>query len=213
MFTGIVEEKGVLKAVHRGENWMVLTIEAATVLEDVGLGDSIAVNGVCLTVTSFTTTSFTVDVMPETFEKTNLSSISIGAPLNLERAMAADGRFGGHFVSGHVDGTGTVASIKPLGNAVVYEIKAEETLLYYMIPKGSITIDGISLTLLDVNNQSFTVSIIPHTLEQTTLQDRKVGDQVNLECDMIGKYIEKFIQHRKPTSNLTKDFLTEHGFI
>lgn len=213
MFTGIVEEKGVLKGVQHGANWLVLAIEASKVLENVSLGDSIAVNGVCLTVTSFTQTSFTADVMPETYEKTNLSSLSIGTKVNLERAMAADGRFGGHFVSGHVDGTGTVQSIKPLGNAVVYEIRAAESLLYYMIPKGSITIDGTSLTILNVNSQSFTVSIIPHTLDHTTLKDRRVGDLVNLECDMVGKYIEKFVHQRKPTSSLTRDFLADNGFI
>lgn len=212
MFTGIVEEKGALKAVQRGPNWMTLTIEAAKVLEGVALGDSIAVNGVCLTVTSFAESSFTVDVMPETFEKTNLSSLPIGAKLNLERAMPADGRFGGHFVSGHVDGMGTIRSIKPLGNAIVFDIAADESLLYYMIPKGSIAIDGISLTILDVNNQSFSVSIIPHTLDHTTLKERKAGDRVNLECDMVGKYIEKFVRQRKPTSTLTREFLAEHGF-
>ena len=213
MFTGIVEEKGMLKGVQHGANWLVLVVEASKVLENVTLGDSIAVNGVCLTVTSFTQNSFTADVMPETFEKTNLSSLSIGTKVNLERAMAADGRFGGHFVSGHVDGTGTVMSMKALGNAIVYEIRAAESLLYYMIPKGSITIDGISLTILDVHQHSFTVSIIPHTLDQTSLKERRVGDQVNLECDMVGKYIEKFVHQRKPTSSLTRDFLAENGFI
>lgn len=215
MFTGIVEESGTLMGVKRGTTWLVLTIGGSKVLEQVQLGDSIAVNGVCLTVTSFTSNQFTVDVMPETYEKTNLSSLSVGAKLNLERAMSAEGRFGGHFVSGHVDGTGILSSKTPMGNAVVYKFKTSEDLLYYMIPKGSITIDGISLTILDVESQFFSVSIIPHTLEMTTLKDRVIGDLINVECDMVGKYIEKFVRQPKPkpSSKVTHEFLTEHGFL
>jgi len=214
MFTGIVEEIGVLKGIKRGANWLVLTIGASRVLDQVQLGDSIAVNGVCLTVTSYTGGQFTVDVMPETFDKSNLSALSVGSRVNLERAMQAGGRFGGHFVSGHVDGTGKIAGKTNYGNAVVYQIQTAESLLYYLIPKGSITIDGISLTVLDVEADHFTVSIIPHTQEITTLKDRGIGDIVNLECDMIGKYIEKFIQAKKPTtSKISRDFLEQHGFI
>lgn len=213
MFTGIIEEIGVIKGIKRSANWCVLTIGASSVLKDVQLGDSIAVNGVCLTVTSFTQEQFTVDVMPETFDKTSLSRLNIGFKVNLERAMAAGGRFGGHFVSGHVDGTGIISSRLPYGNAVLFEIKAPEELLYYMVPKGSITIDGISLTILEVAEDRFSVSIIPHTLEMTILQYKGVGDLVNLECDMIGKYIEKFVSSRKPASKITQAFLAEHGFI
>ncbi|RXT15231.1 riboflavin synthase [Ammoniphilus sp. CFH 90114] len=213
MFTGIIEELGVIQGIKRGGEWMVLTIGASIVLKDVQLGDSIAVNGVCLTVTSFSSREFTVDVMPETFHKTSLSDIQVGSKVNLERAMAAGGRFGGHFVSGHVDGTGKIVSKTSYGNAVLFEIKAPEQLLHYMIPKGSVTIDGISLTILDVSSDRFSVSIIPHTLEMTILQHKGMGATVNLECDMIGKYIEKFITTRKPTSKLTEAFLSEHGFM
>ncbi len=213
MFTGIVEELGTILGVKRGGEWLVLTIGASTILKDVQLGDSIAVNGVCLTVTSFTSREFTVDVMPETFHKTSLAEIKVGSRVNLERAMAAGGRFGGHFVSGHVDGTGTIASKTVYGNAVLIEIKASEELLHYMVPKGSITIDGISLTIVDLSLDRFRVSVIPHTLEMTILKDKGVGATVNLECDMIGKYVEKFITARKATSKLSASFLAEHGFM
>ncbi|WP_134700518.1 riboflavin synthase [Ammoniphilus sp. YIM 78166] len=213
MFTGIVEELGTILGVKRGGEWLVLTIGASAILKDVQLGDSIAVNGVCLTVTSFTSREFTVDVMPETFHKTSLADIKIGSQVNLERAMAAGGRFGGHFVSGHVDGTGTIASKTVYGNAVLIEIKASEQLLHYMVPKGSITIDGISLTIVDLSLDRFRVSVIPHTLEMTILKDKGIGATVNLECDMIGKYVEKFITARKPTSKLSASFLAEHGFM
>ncbi len=213
MFTGIIEELGTIKAIKRGGKWCVLTIGASMILQDVQLGDSIAVNGICLTVTSFSSDHFTVDVMPETLDKTSLSSLQIGSPVNLERAMKAGGRFGGHFVSGHVDGMGVIHSKKNWGNAVLIEIKASEELLYYMIPKGSITIDGISLTIVDVKMDRFSISIIPHTLEKTVLQYKGTGDIVNLECDMIGKYIEKYVSARKGTGKISQDFLAEHGFI
>jgi riboflavin synthase len=213
MFTGIIEEVGIIKGIQKGANWSVMTIQAASILKDVQLGDSIAVNGICLTVTSFKASQFTVDVMPETMDKTSLSELSIGAQVNLERAMTAGGRFGGHFVSGHVDGTGTISSIQNYGNAVLFDIKAPESLLYYMIPKGSITIDGISLTILDIESDRFRVSVIPHTLDHTVLKTKQAGHKVNLECDMIGKYIEKFISGRKPASKLSESFLAEHGFI
>jgi riboflavin synthase len=213
MFTGIIEEIGTISRIQRGGTWCVLTIAAKTVLEDAKLGDSIAVNGVCLTVTSFSQNHFTVDVMPETFEKTNLSKFTMGERVNLERAIVAGGRFGGHMVSGHVDGQGRIATRENYGNAVVFKIEATEQLLHYMVPKGSITIDGISLTILEVGSSSFSISIIPHTLQETTLQTKGVGDQVNLECDMIGKYIEKFISARKPSSGITHSFLSENGFI
>jgi riboflavin synthase len=213
MFTGIIEEVGIIKGIQKGANWSIMTIQAASILKDVQLGDSIAVNGICLTVTSFKASQFTVDVMPETMDKTNLSELSIGAQVNLERAMTAGGRFGGHFVSGHVDGTGTISSIQNYGNAVLFDIKAPESLLYYMIPKGSITIDGISLTILDIESDRFRVSVIPHTLDHTVLKTKQAGHKVNLECDMIGKYIEKFISGRKPASKLSESFLAEHGFI
>jgi riboflavin synthase len=216
MFTGIIEEIGTIRRIQRGNQSAVLEVAAEKVLTDVKLGDSIAVNGVCLTVTEFSSRHFAVDVMPETLNKTSLASLSAGSPVNLERAMAAGGRFGGHFVSGHVDGTGVIARKQSYGNAVLYEVQAEEKLLRYIIPKGSIAIDGISLTVVETMDTGFTVSLIPHTLAETVLQYKDKGDVVNLECDMIGKYIERFITWREPenrTSTLTKQFLAEHGFI
>ena len=178
---------------------MVLTVSARKVLEDVRVGDSIAVNGVCLTVVSFDSGSFTVDVMPETFRRTNLHALSPGAPVNLERAMRAGGRFGGHFVQGHVDGTGVVVSRTPEANAVVFRIRPNDPSLFrYLVPQGSVAVDGISLTVVsaDRGTGTFTVSIIPHTLRETSLGERKPGDVVNLECDLLGKYVDHLLNLR-----------------
>jgi riboflavin synthase len=216
LFTGIIEEIGTIRSIRSGNQSAVLEIAAEKVLRDVKLGDSIAVNGICLTVTAFSARHFTVDVMPETLKKTNLSTLKIGSSVNLERAMAAGNRFGGHFVSGHVDGTGVIVQKQSYGNAVLYEIEADEALLRYMIPKGSIAIDGISLTIVDVTERYFSVSIIPHTLAETVLQYKGKGDTVNLECDMIGKYIERFLTRREQkigSPKLTEKFLAEHGFL
>lgn len=218
MFTGIVEEIGHIRRIQRGDLWIVLEVSAQKILQGVKLGDSIAVNGTCLTVTSFTRDAFTVDVMPETLKKTSLASLGIGSPVNLERAMAAGDRFGGHFVSGHVDGMGRILEKKPYGNAIVITIDAGEDVLRYILPKGSISIDGISLTVVDTNPSSFQVSIIPHTLKETVLQYKNAGDVVNLECDMIGKYIERFILFRESrnsskSTSITSDFLAENGFL
>lgn len=214
MFTGIIEEVGTVKARKTG----ILELYASKVLEDVHLGDSIAVNGVCLTVTSFTSQSFCVDVMPETFRRTSLGALTIGSKVNLERAMAANGRFGGHIVAGHVDATGTISNLKKEGNAIWVTVETPASLLKYMIEKGSITIDGISLTIAAVTDHDFSVSIIPHTGEETTLLQKKIGEAVNLECDMIGKYVEKLLsfqskEESKPAqSNITLDFLARNGF-
>ena len=214
MFTGIIEEIGTVKALKP----VILELNANKVLTDVHLGDSIAVNGVCLTVTSYTENSFCVDVMPETFRRTSLGSLTIGSKVNLERAMAANGRFGGHIVAGHVDATGTIAKRKKEGNAIWITIDPPTLLLKYIIEKGSITIDGISLTVAAVTDLNFSVSIIPHTGEETTLLGKRIGDLVNLECDLIGKYVEKLLnfstKESTPTveSNLTLEFLTQHGF-
>ena len=172
----------------------VLTIGCRTVLEGSRIGDSIAVNGVCLTVTSMGGSYYTADVMAETMNRSSLGQLSTGAKVNLERAMPANGRFGGHIVSGHIDGTGTVQSIEPDDNAVWYTIAAKADLLRYIVEKGSITIDGISLTVAYVDDHCFKVSIIPHTQQVTALHDRGVGDIVNLECDIIGKYVEKLMR-------------------
>ncbi len=220
MFTGIIEEIGSMRRIHRHGQAMALTIGAQTVLQDVHLGDSISVNGVCLTVVDFDSESFSVDVMPETFRKTNLQSLKSGARVNLERAMAANGRFGGHIVQGHVDTTAVILSRTPEENAVVFSFElANPGAGKYIIPSGSITIDGISLTVVDVSGNSVSVSIIPHTLAQTVLQEKKPGDTVNIECDVLGKYMERLLTY-KPTqaagraqSTLTEGFLAEHGFL
>lgn len=212
MFTGIVEEIGSIKGVKKSAASAVLTIEAKKVLEDVSLGDSIAVNGVCLTVTSFTAEEFTADVMHETLDRSSLGVLRTGSKVNLERAMKADGRFGGHIVSGHIDGTGIISDIRRDDNATWYTIRTPAPLLRYIIEKGSIAIDGISLTVADVGKDFFKVSIIPHTAGNTILSTKKTGDVVNLENDCIGKYVEKLLQPYKPDSNITKEFLLQHGF-
>ncbi|WLR49641.1 riboflavin synthase [Bacillus tianshenii] len=216
MFTGIIEEKGKIKRMTKSKDSIEVTIEASEILKDVKLGDSIAVNGVCLTVTTFDHSQFTVDVMPETVKATSLKTLQEGSEINLERAMAAGGRFGGHFVSGHVDGVGTIRSKRPEANAVYYEIEASEELLRYIVLKGSVAIDGTSLTVFGVSEQSFTISLIPHTLQETILGNKGAGDIVNIECDMLAKYIEKFITQRfsdtKQRSSLSEAFLEEHGF-
>jgi len=212
MFTGIIEEIGSVEALRRGANSAVLMIDAKTVLEDVHLGDSIAVNGVCLTVTSFSKTSFTADVMHETMNRSSLGGLRSGSKVNLERAMLAGGRFGGHIVSGHIDGTGTISSIQRDDNAVWYAIRTSPDILRYIIEKGSITVDGISLTVARVSDVDFSVSVIPHTAMQTTLSRRRVGDIVNLENDSIGKYVEKLMGAAAPQSGLSKEFLMKFGF-
>ena len=203
MFTGIIEEVGVIKSIRMGAQSAVITIEAEKVLEDIHLGDSIAMNGVCLTVTSFDSHSYSVDIMHESLKRTNLGSMKSGSRVNLERAMAADGRFGGHIVAGHVDGTGKITSMEKDDNAVWIYIQAEPSVLKYIVEKGSITIDGISLTVAKVDEKSFAVSVIPHTGTHTTLLEKKPGDTVNLENDMIGKYVEKLLNYQeKRTSPL-----------
>lgn len=222
MFTGLVEEVGVLASITGNDQASRLVIRAQRVLEDVKLGDSIAVNGICLTVTSFSERHFSVDVMPETMKKTSLRHLRPGQRVNLERAMRLGDRFGGHIVSGHVDGTGTILSREPHANAVLFRIEAAPELLRYVIRQGSICVDGISLTVVDVADAHFSVSIIPHTLAATSLQDRRAGDQVNLETDIIGKYVERLLGHRgQPAGNqaeakggkLSLAFLQENGFV
>lgn len=212
MFTGIIEEIGKIKGIRKGAASALLTIEASVVLEDVHLGDSIAVNGVCLTVTNFTGDTFTADVMHETLNRSSLGALKAGSAVNLERAMKADGRFGGHIVAGHIDGTGTIADIKKDDNATWYTVKAEPAVMRYIIEKGSIAIDGISLTVASIAKDSFRVSIIPHTSGQTTLSMKKPGDLVNLENDCIGKYVEKLLQPCQSGSGITKEFLLQYGF-
>lgn len=241
MFTGIVEEVGRIASIRKGAHSCVLTVKASRVLEDVHLGDSIATNGVCLTVTDYTKSTFSADVMHETLNRSSLGSLRVGSPVNLERAMAANGRFGGHIVSGHIDGTGVIRSIKEDDNAVWYSISAEPDIVRLIVGKGSIAIDGISLTVASVSSTQFSVSIIPHTRAQTNLASKRVGDVVNLENDVVGKYVERLLgeagfitlanqikhsgnhggkennPYQSPTtkqnsSGITKDFLIQNGF-
>lgn len=214
MFTGIIEEIGHVNNVKKGTASAILTIQAEKVLEGTHIGDSIAVNGVCLTVTGIYDNTFTADVMHETLNRSSLGKLVSGSAVNLERAMAADGRFGGHIVSGHIDGIGKVAAITRDDNAIWYQIKTDIGILKYIVEKGSVAIDGISLTVAKTDSQSFSVSIIPHTAGATTLSLRKAGDVVNLENDIVGKYIEKFItfEKGKPKSGITKEFLIKNGF-
>jgi len=191
----------------------VIEIQAQTVLAGTRIGDSIAVNGVCLTVTALKADGFTADVMAETLRRSALGSLTSGSRVDLERAMPADGRFGGHIVSGHIDGTGVIQSMRQEGNAVWVTITAPTSILRGIVEKGSIAIDGISLTVAAVDDVSFSVSIIPHTGGQTILLDKKAGDMVNLENDIIGKYVERFLQPQaKPESAITMEFLAKHGF-
>ena len=216
MFTGIVEEIGNISAVKRGKSAMQLSIRCTTVLTDVHIGDSISVNGVCLTVAQFSDSHFSADVMPETYKATNLHTLRIGSPVNLERAMAANGRFGGHFVSGHVDGTGEITAVKPLENAIYFNIKMEPTLLKYLIPKGSVTVDGTSLTVFDVSDHGFTISLIPVTQDDSIVGRKQVGDFVNIECDMLSKYIERLLTTDKvnPASGgISMETLAANGFL
>ncbi|RID88702.1 riboflavin synthase [Peribacillus asahii] len=212
MFTGIIEDIGVVKSLKKGKQSMELTISSEKILEDVHLGDSIAVNGVCLTVTSFTTNTFTVDVMPETVKASSIQLLKPGSPVNLERAMSAQGRFGGHFVSGHIDGTGTIIKKQPKENAVYFTIELQEGLSRYCIPRGSVAIDGTSLTIFDIQGNLLTVSLIPLTFQDTIIGGKSVGDIVNIENDMIGKYIVQHLQTNKSNQTLTKSFLAENGF-
>ena len=213
MFTGIIEEVGAVRHIRMGSASCVITVGAEKVLTDVHIGDSIAVNGTCLTVCSFDGGSFSADVMPETMRRTNLGTLAPGSPVNLERAMAANGRFGGHIVSGHIDGTGQVRSLRREDNAVWVRIAASPDILRYIVEKGSIAIDGISLTVASVTAQDFAVSVIPHTGEETTLLHKKPGDIVNLECDILAKYVEKLLGHSTAKGGITPQFLSEHGFI
>ncbi len=216
MFTGIIEEKGEVVEIKRNGTDSFIRIRTKKILDDVRLGDSIAVNGVCLTVTRINSNIFQADVMNETLNRSSLGRLSSGSYVNLERAMQAGGRFGGHIVSGHIDGTGRISSIKNDGIAVWYTVLADSGILRYIVEKGSVAIDGISLTVAKVTDHDFSVSVIPHTAEMTILSSKKIGDIVNLENDIIGKYVEKLIQ---PAENSTKkdsmdlNFLAENGFI
>ena len=216
MFTGIIEEIGKIERVVKGVNSSNLQIRADVALEGTGIGDSICTSGVCLTVTKLEGSCFEADVMAETMRRSKLGSFSDGSSVNLERAMRSDGRFDGHMVSGHIDGTGRIKAISREDNAVWLTVSAEETLLRYVVEKGSIAIDGVSLTVASVDPAGFRVSVIPHTGRETTLIKQKIGDEVNLECDIIGKYVEKLLV-REPSQTgkkeqLSEMFLKNNGF-
>ena len=216
MFTGIIEETGVIRQIVKGEKSSVLMIGAKKVLEGTQIGDSIAVNGICLTVTSLNEDTFCADVMAETLRRTNLGSQTIGSKVNLERALTPLTRMGGHIVSGHIDGTGKIKSFVREDNAVWVTVAAEPFLLKYIVEKGSVAIDGISLTVAYVDERCFKVSVIPHTSSQTTLLDKTIGESVNLECDIIAKYVEKLLGfHNKGSSEeeITEEMLAKYGFI
>ncbi|HAM14807.1 MAG TPA: riboflavin synthase [Eggerthellaceae bacterium] len=216
MFTGIVEELGTVRRVLPGAQAGQIVIAARKVLEDVRIGDSIAVNGVCLTVVAAGDDEFAADVMPETLRRSNLGQLKAGDAVDLERAMPAEGRFGGHIVSGHIDGTGRISSVKAEQNARIVTIEAPQQVLDLVVEKGSIAIDGISLTVASVGRTAFSVSIIPHTAEQTVLLRKRAGDVVNLENDIVGKYVQKLLGQpapsNRPESGLTLEYLQENGF-
>lgn len=198
MFTGLIEEQGrVLTPPRNGK----LSLAASKVTEGLALGDSIAVNGVCLTVSAFSGQRFTADVMPETLHRSNLGELRTGSLVNLERALPATGRFGGHFVSGHIDGVGSLLSVRPEGNALIFSIRAAPKLLRGIVEKGSVAIDGISLTVVEVTETLFSVSVIPHTAAVTTLAGKRPGDRLNLETDMIGKYVLRALSLSQPSNN------------
>ena len=207
MFTGIVKEVG--KVISAGDGKLV--IYAGNVVPELKLGDSVAVNGVCLTVTALTTESFSVDVMPETSARSNIELMKVGDKVNVEPALALGGPMGGHLVQGHIDTTGKIASMKWQGKAMIVGIEAPSSVMHYVVEKGFISVDGISLTIAEKNNTSFRVSVVDFTRQNTTLSYRKVGDIVNLEVDIIAKYVEQFTKLKE--KGITSDFLAEHGFL
>lgn len=215
MFTGIIEEIGTVSRVTPGASSLQLAITCKKVLSDVNKGDSIAINGVCLTVSNFSGNHFTADVIPETVKATTLQELRAGSSVNLERAMAANGRFGGHIVSGHVDGTGEIISVRNVDNALYMEIEIEPQLLNYFIPKGSVTVDGTSLTVFGVTDSGFIISLIPVTQDDSVIGHKSVGDKVNIECDMLAKYIERLLtkKEEKPSGSVTMDTLIATGFL
>ncbi len=215
MFTGIVEEVGSIAAIRRGSRSATLDIKGEVIFSDLKLGDSVAINGICLTVTAINGNIFSTDATPETLTRTSLSLLSTGSQVNLERALSSSARFGGHIVTGHIDGTATVADIARDDNALIFSFTCTNEQMNYIIEKGSVAIDGISLTVASVSKNGFTISVIPHTAKSTTLLHRKRGDIVNLETDVIGKYVAKFVGSKSETkepSRITEEYLRERGF-
>lgn len=217
MFTGIVEEMGAVTMMEKTLAGTRVTLLASTVLGDLKIGDSVSVNGICLTVVSKGDRDFSVEVSPETLSVTTLGQLLPGTPVNLERPMKLNERIGGHLVAGHVDGVGTIRSRQQEGNAIFFTIEAPPEILRYCVLKGSITVDGISLTINDVTQYGFTIAVIPHTAKVTTLGLKQVNDTVNLEADLIGKYVERLLQERsqlaKATPVIDKDYLQKRGLL
>lgn len=214
MFTGIIEDIGSVETVQSGVNSAELRINSKVIPQDLKTGDSVSINGVCLTVTAYDTRGFSVEAVPETMSRSNLGNLHAGSPVNLERALRVGDRMGGHMMSGHVDSKGIIQAVDQEENAVWYTITLANDFIRYLIPKGSVGIDGISLTVVEVSEDSFTVSVIPHTLRETTLAYRKKGDEVNIECDMTAKYIERFLAFREePKKDITMDYLKENGYL
>ena len=208
MFTGIVEEVGRLKSLDGGR----VEISCAAILADMKIGDSIATNGVCLTVVDFGENFFAADVMPETLRKTSLAELNRGGLVNLERALKVGDRFGGHIVSGHIDGVGKILGIRAEGNALVVDVAAENFLLRHIAPKGSVALDGISLTVVDAGAENFSVSMIPHTRAVTNFSGKRVGSPVNIETDILAKYVDRLLNLPAAPQTLTREFLTANGF-
>jgi len=212
MFTGIVEETGTIKSIRGAGGSSQWVVGANKVLEGLNLGDSISINGVCLTVIAFSAATFTADLMPETIRRSTFRDLKPGDRVNLERALRLSDRLGGHLVSGHIDGAGKIEKRWDEDNAIWFLISAESPVLHYIVEKGSVAIDGISLTVAGADDRSFRVSVIPHTAKITTLSDRKTGDRVNIECDLVAKYIEKFVRDNRTGEGISREYLEKFGF-
>lgn len=214
MFTGIIEEVGVVKKIDRKSGMARLTVGADTVIEDIKVGDSVACNGACLTVVDLGQDRISFDIMKETLERTNLGKAKVGEVVNLERSLRAGDRLSGHILSGHIDGMGTLVTKQFDGRNLVLRIATSADIMRYLVPKGSIACDGISLTISDLTKDYFTVHIIPHTLTMTNIDSKKVADILNIEVDLLGKYIYRYLAEKKTESpGITKEFLAEYGFI
>jgi riboflavin synthase len=216
MFTGLIEDLGTLRQIRRGGESVRLVVATGIPMGELTTGESIAVNGICLTVTSFGDGTFTADVSPETLIRTTLGELQRGNPVNLERALRLSDRLGGHMVSGHVDGIGTILERVQDRNAIRFSCRVPADISRFLVEKGSVAIDGISLTVNEIKGDTFSVAVIPHTLAVTTLRDRVVGSRVNIETDIIGKYVEKFLRGKEGDDgkdSLDLQFLAKHGFI
>lgn len=221
MFTGIIEAVGKVTGIERAVESVRLSVASGRIAEDVALGDSVSINGVCLTVVAVSAPHITFDAVYETMRKTTLGNLHVGDGVNMERALPVGGRLGGHVVQGHVDGAGRIASIRPVGNSWFVYVDASPELMRYIVTKGSIAVDGISLTVAESEDRTFALSIIPHTWEHTTLKDRRAGDPVNIECDILGKYVEKMLggyvagadRASSSSSGVTMDLLSRSGYV